>query len=239
MAPLGATDLLRVWERGQGAPHPERALLLLDAAGVDASPERLPVGRRDGHLLALRERLFGRAMVCVTPCPKCGEQLEFPLDTRQFGKPAEPPEDLQLEQGGFRVRFRVPAAADLVACAAEPGVVAAEQRLLRNCVLDARLHEHLIAAEDLPDGLLEALTSAMTEADPGADLRVQATCPLCDHHWESTFDIVSFLWTELQDWALRVLREVHQLALAYGWSERDILELSPRRRRLYLQMVGR
>jgi hypothetical protein len=42
----------------------------------------------------------------------------------------------------------------------------------------------------------------------------------------------------VEDWASRLLLEVHALASVYGWSERDVLNLSPRRRRLYLDMVG-
>src|ERR1035437_835396 len=108
MATLTASALLQVWEQGQRATHPERALLLLDATGVGTSPGNLPVGRRDGLLLALRERLFGRAMVSVSPCPNCGEKLELPLDTRQFQVSVESREDFLLEQDGYRIRFRVP-----------------------------------------------------------------------------------------------------------------------------------
>jgi hypothetical protein len=239
MSTLGASALLQVWERGQSLRAPERALLLLDAAAPATASGELPVGQRDGQLLALRERLFGRGMVSVLACPNCGEKLELPLDTRQFMLPGPPPGELLLEREGFRVRFRVPIGADLVACGAESGVAAAERQLLRRCLLEASLHECPLEADELPERLVEGLTQAMAEADPGADLQVQASCPCCEHHWESTFDIVSFLWTELQDWAIRVLREVHVLASAYGWAERDILELSPWRRRLYLQMVGR
>jgi hypothetical protein len=34
------------------------------------------------------------------------------------------------------------------------------------------------------------------------------------------------------------LLEVHQLARAYGWSERETLALTPRRRRRYLELVS-
>ncbi len=52
------------------------------------------------------------------------------------------------------------------------------------------------------------------------------------------FDILSYLWTEIEDWAQRLLVDVHTLAVSYGWSERDILALSPRRRRMYLELLG-
>ncbi len=239
MSTLGASELLQVWERGQSLRAPERALLLLDATAPATSPGDLPVGQRDGQLLALRERLFGRGMVSIMACPGCGEKLELSLDTRQFTVSGDSPKELLLERGGFRIRFRVPIGADLVACAAESGVAAAERQLLRRCLLETSLHEHSIDADDLPEDLVEGLTQAMAEVDPGADLQVSATCPACECRWESTFDIVTFLWTELQDWAIRVLRDVHALASVYGWTEREVLELSPWRRRLYLQLVGR
>jgi len=238
---LGATELLQAWERGQSVTAPEKALLLLAAAspGIPiASLRELSVGERDECLLALREQLFGRAMACVAHCPNCGEILEFPVDTRQFEGPGGSRQELALERGGCLVRFRVPTAGDLVACAAEGEVSRAEQLLLKRCVLEASREGLAVEVEALPSDLIDAMVRAMELADPRADLQVEASCPFCNHQWESAFDIVTFLWTELQDWAIRVLREVHVLALAYGWPEGEILDLSPWRRRLYLQMVG-
>jgi hypothetical protein len=77
----------------------------------------------------------------------------------------------------------------------------------------------------------------MQEHDPGADVRIGLSCPACQHGWTLGFDIVSFIWGEIEDWAQRLLADVHVLAQAYGWSERDILALSPTRRQLYLEMV--
>jgi len=232
---LGAAELLQVWERGQVASAPERALLLLDAASPGASPGDLPVGERDGHLLALRERLFGCALVAVAECPDCGEKLELPLDTRHLALPAPASRQGLLEKDGFTLQFRLPTGADLAALAPCGDVVAVERQLLESCVLDARRGGAPVAARDLPESVLEGLSQAMEEADPCADIRVEATCPQCGLRFETSFDIVPFLWTELQDWAIRILGEVHALAATYGWSERDILALTPWRRRLYLQ----
>lgn len=239
MSTLSASDLLLIWERGQRASQPERALLLLGATPSGAQAGDLPVGQRDRLLLALRERLFGREMPCVTPCPQCGETLEFVLDTRQFHGPEGASTELHLEQDGYRVRFRVPTGSDLVACASEPSVEAAQTRLIRNCLMDIQHDAQAIEVAALPEAMLQAVASVMAEADPCADLQMQTTCPACSNRWWSTFDIVVYLWTELQDWAIRMLREVHTLASAYGWAERDILAMSAWRRRLYLQLVGR
>jgi hypothetical protein len=82
------------------------------------------------------------------------------------------------------------------------------------------------------------MADAMAEADPLADIQLGMTCPFCDHRWRVVFDIVSFLWTEIEAWAWRMLADVHTLAQAYGWGEREILTLSPTRRQFYLDMVG-
>jgi len=63
------------------------------------------------------------------------------------------------------------------------------------------------------------------------------SCPKCSHEWEMSFDICSYLWREVDNLAKRALREVAMLAAAFGWSESDILRMSPRRRRLYLEMI--
>jgi hypothetical protein len=67
---------------------------------------------------------------------------------------------------------------------------------------------------------------------------MELCCPECGRRWEVVFDIGGFLWAEINDWAEHTLRTVHSLAEAYGWSEREILNLSPLRRQLYLGMVS-
>jgi hypothetical protein len=77
----------------------------------------------------------------------------------------------------------------------------------------------------------------MSSADPLADVQLALTCPACDHKWEQAFDIADFLWNEIQAWAQQTLRDVHSLALVYGWREADVLALSPTRRQMYLELV--
>jgi hypothetical protein len=78
------------------------------------------------------------------------------------------------------------------------------------------------------------VADALAASDPGADITADIECP-CGAVWAEAIDIRSILWTELTRWVQRRLLEVHQLALAYGWAERDILEMSPYRRSFYLE----
>jgi hypothetical protein len=78
----------------------------------------------------------------------------------------------------------------------------------------------------------------MAEIDPQSDMQIALTCPACSQQWSAPFDIVSYLWIEINAWAVRLLHDIHRLATAYGWREADILALSPMRRQFYLELIG-
>jgi hypothetical protein len=67
---------------------------------------------------------------------------------------------------------------------------------------------------------------------------VGLTCPECGHSWETVFDIVTFLWSEVTAYARRLLHEVATLAHSFGWRESEILELTAARRRHYLELAS-
>lgn len=263
MYPLPASTLLAVWEQGTAQTTPERALALLAAAFPGTSVEslaRLPVGRRDACLLALREQTFGPHLESHVPCPACGESLEIeftvgdvrvplpdpsgPVPDAPGGAPAEGSQDpeLWLEMADYQVHYRLPNSLDLVALARHSALDAdrLRQMLLERCVLSARRRQKRtrpVAVSDLPDDVTHALAEQMALADPQANVRLALSCPSCGHAWPARFDILPFFWQEIEAWAGRVLRDVHTLAWAYGWREADILALSPTRRKIYLDLI--
>jgi hypothetical protein len=83
----------------------------------------------------------------------------------------------------------------------------------------------------------DVIDRALVEADPQADVHLAATCSECGHQWPAIFDIASFLWKEISASAVHLMGAVHTLASAYGWNERDILDMSPGRRQRYVEMV--
>jgi hypothetical protein len=243
MRALSSSELLSVWERGWAQPPARQALTLLASAFPDLSADalaRLSVGRRDALLLTLRERLFGPRLVGLAVCQNCGERLELTFGAGEIraAPDDEPSETLSLDADGYRVEFRLPNSQDLVDvtdCHDEPS---ARQLLLDRCLLIASRNGEQTAPDQLPASLVEAVTKRMATADPQADVSLALICPHCRHEWQAAFDIVSFLWSEINAWAQRILCEVHTLASAYGWREADILALSPSRRQLYLELVG-
>ena len=242
MRPLNAAELLMVWERGFNQSPLERALALLAAACPESDVETIAawtIGQRDDRLMQLREWMFGPQLTSTALCPQCGERVEWesPIsDLRRSADEAPLSTTFELSTGGYELRFRLPNSQDVAAVIQQPGE-AALQGLLSRCVLLVRHGDRTCEIPGLPPAVLAELAQRMETLDPRADIRIFLTCPQCGHAWSAQFDIGSYLWAEIEQWAQETLNAVHRLATAYGWSERDILELSPVRRQLYLGLI--
>lgn len=236
-----ATELLRVWEQGAGRTPTVRALLLLTAIAPDNDSEALAhwnIGQRDRLLLNLRDALFGPEIHCLTDCTRCGEAIELDFRIEDIRVPhGEAGRPYHAAANGYEVQFRLPDSTDLLALEGE-FPAQAERRLLERCVLGARTRNGDVAVATLPDEILSAVSQGMSEADPQAEVLLEVACPACSSVSPAPFDIVSHLWTEIDAWARRILREVHTLALVYGWSEAEILRMSTTRRRAYLDLIS-
>ena len=235
------SDLLAAWERGQSLPRAERCLPLLEASGAVASGEdaaALPVGERDARLLELREWAFGSSMSGTARCPECGADLELPVDVAQVRIAAGGvrPEG-NVTVGGHEVSFRLPDTRDLEEAALAGTVAGAREVLVRRCVLSARRAGAAVDPVALPADVLDRVESAMAERDAQADVRLALSCPDCRHEWEAAFDVGVFLWGEVDQWARRLMLDVATLASAFGWTEREVLELGPARRAAYLELA--
>jgi hypothetical protein len=150
----------------------------------------------------------------------------------------DPPSDpaLELRVGTYEVKLRLPTSRDLLALK-QNETDDPRRYLLSRCVLSADVDGQPADTTDLPSPVMDAAAQALASADPQAVVKLSITCAACGHPWQAPFDILSYLWTELDAWAARILREVHVLACAYGWRESDILALSPARRKFYLDMA--
>lgn len=229
MLHLPADQLLDGWDSVRGEAMPVRAAALASLAGDVPLSEvmRWSIARRDVALFDLRARVFGDSLDAVVRCPACDEQLEMQLAISGI-RPVEdiPPgsgvDRIEVLVGNRRVPCRLPNTEDLIAAAACRDVAAARDALLERCV----------EADD-PEVREQAAALLVSPADVQLDL----TCPSCAHGWRTPFDIASFVWRELDEWAQRTLQDIHVIASAYGWTEDQILQLSARRRQTYVEMI--
>jgi hypothetical protein len=236
MQRLSAAKILDVWEAGRQQNELDRALTLLTAASGLSRDELadLSIGERDRRLLQLRTLVLGARAEGFAECPECGERVEFPLDTAALVQPDElAAKTHEFESDGAHVRFRLPTSRDVAEAVAALDGQESLQRLVERCVLEVKSPDE----KPFSSEMLEALSAAMLEADPQAEISLVLACPSCGHRSETLFDIADFFWCELVAIAWRLLDEIDALARAYGWSEREILDLPTHRRQMYLELV--
>lgn len=259
MSPLAPAELLSVWEHAYGRAPLERALVFLSGAFPGQSLEDLlqwPLGYRDRQIARLRQGQFGRIVRSVSECPRCGEAAEFEMDLQHCFPPQAPiPAPTDLVLGSRRLTIRPLRTADLARLSIHDD--AAPRRLLERCLAGSEdpaeagvRREPSETVEDEADRPgaerfaslsaedWSAVSRKLEEIDPEARIEIALACPACAAEWNGTFDIAAIFWAELNAWARRTLQEVHAIASRYGWSEREILRLSPWRRRIYLGLVG-
>ncbi|CDR15910.1 hypothetical protein [Streptomyces iranensis] len=126
----------------------------------------------------------------------------------------------------------------------EPTAAARARRaLLVRCIVSVHRSGRPVPADrlpaaELPEPVQRRLAEAAERADPAVDVTLNVACPECGEATRAELDIASYLWAELDHWARDLLLDVHLLATAYGWSEPQILALSPLRRRYYLELCA-
>jgi hypothetical protein len=204
---------------------------------VEASAPRT-VGGQQRLLLQLLQRLAGPRLPLRAACPHCGEAASFdaelPLLLQALPEASEAGEHV-LEAQGWSLRFRLPAPHEIGADTAADDFVAT---LLARCVLQAEHDGRPATIDALTPPVLEALSARMDALDPGAHLAFDLQCPACAAAWSSSFDPGRALWPWLQTAAERVLLAIDALASRYGWTEDEVLALTPTRRNAYLQLAG-
>lgn len=244
MRHLSSAQLLAIWdEESHHSPVQKAVRLVSDAftEGNDEAAARLSIGQRDACLLYLREQMFGTRLRNLANCPHCGELIEWESNTTDFKLQHIPDtteaQTFSIDQEGYRVRFRLPDSMDIAMALSRPEYRDDPRRLLMDCILEVQCGEDTLRVEDLPDAVLDLVHEQMAIEDPQANIRINVQCPACAQTAERNFDILSFFWSEIQHWALRLLQDICLLARNFGWSEKEILALSPQRRQTYIQLI--
>jgi hypothetical protein len=240
LAGLDGEEILRAWEAAAAANPLGRSAAVLREVLTDlpVDAEALPVGRCDTLLLALRVGTFGSPLSGVSSCPECNSDVDVDVDVGSVLACLPTVEtdyaaDYLLEHRDYAVRFRLPTTADLLAAtdADDPAT-----RITERCVSSILRGGAASVLADLPPDVLADVSEHMAAADPAADIRLRVSCPECATEWSARLDIAAVFHTELTGAAWKIISEIDELASRYGWSEQQILALSPTRRRTYLEL---
>ena len=242
MRPLKADELLQLWENNWNKSVLEKSLHLIALASKTNDLKQiaqLSLGERDARLLLLRKWMFGNNLLNIATCPSCGEQVEWEMKVDDLivhkPKTIAAPETFEFQLDDFLIRYRLIHSLDMLQY--QKAANTDSSFLLRNCILEVRKGNEAFSKEHLPQPVLEHLEEKLSKADPQALINLSMDCPACQHQWTTSFSILHFIWLEIENWVKHILQEVYLLAKNFNWSEKDILNMSPRRRQLYLQML--
>ena len=228
MTPAAAT--LDLWEALTATAPPARGAVVLVARGaapdLDAARELpLAVAAREA-LAELRERV-GPTLDAVATCPVCESLLDvlLPLDEVLAG--SEVLADVLRVDG---VVVRGPTTADVLTALASAAPAA---------TLRARCVTWPEGTTPFADADLTARVAAAAEQLAGAaGISVRLDCPECGKDVLADVDVVRLLTERVTEQAHGLLADVATLAAAFGWSERDVLAMSPARLRAYLGLAA-
>jgi hypothetical protein len=221
----GSRDFLALWEEGE-ADHPlDRALGLIEAfeGTPRAEAASLPLDRRDRALYRIAARLFGSRIRLIATCADCGSESELSFSTDEALAVSPPAERIALGKG--TVACRVPDSRDFAQAlaAADP----------RHALIAALLDD------PAPEPALVGAAEAALAAQGGlTDLALVHRCTACGNDGATPFDILDYLWRRITAEAQHLLRDIHVIAGAYGWSGDAIAALSPRRRAAHVALIG-
>jgi len=184
--------------------------------------KELSLGDRNALVLGLLAATFGSRLSWTISCGKCGERLDADVGISDLLTDIPTSVDLRT-----RADFRLPTPADLVAIT---GMDAASARdvLLARCVP---------GATELDEETIVAIEEAMSGADPLADIELSLGCEACGAKTNASIDLAAELTVRITP-NEALLQDVHAFALAYGWSEPDVLALARPRRRQYLELIA-
>jgi hypothetical protein len=204
----------------------------------------LLINDREFLMLKLRELTLGKNLRAVIVCgdPKCAQSMDIMLNLDDLAPVAKHVEQrvFKFEAGeSFTFEFRLPVGADQEACADFcDDSEAAINRLLARIVL--RINGESVAEQrisELPAGVLRELEQRIEELAPLQSVDLEATCVECGRALVSHLDLTSFFLNELQQNQRVLEREIHYIAWHYHWPEREILSLTRRKRRRYIELI--
>lgn len=235
---LRDADVLDYWEAGLRTPPPLRGIrwvAALDALTIDEAAA-LPLGEVHRRLIAAHGATFGQHLAACADCPQCGTPVELTLGLADLDlAPSAAP--LALRWGEFEATGRVLRAADVADLPAAPDHATACHLLAERTLSEVRHAGRPVPVAALPAEALAAFGEQIAAADPAQEIVLDLGCPACGGRWSCALDVAAFFGHALAYRARELLLQVDTLARAYGWSEAQILGLSPARRASYLELA--
>ncbi|HEU4389784.1 MAG TPA: hypothetical protein VFV34_18405 [Blastocatellia bacterium] len=222
----------------------------------------LLVGDRDYLMLKLRAITLGERVDAVIECsnPTCGQCMDVRFTLTDLDLALKPVTQRCFQMtstalGGEKLEaeFRLPTGADqeeLASLFRKDESVAASEMFAR-CVLrvsrfrsDLRDEENAGSFEQrgptsLDPAFRNEIISEIGRLAPQVVIELESACPSCGNGFVTPLDFTAFTLAQMKHGLVELEEDVHKLAWHYHWPERDVLSLSRRKRKRYIELVSR
>jgi len=207
--------------------------LVHEIGGADLRWTELTATDLDAAILLVRQEAFGEIIDADAECVQCRGRMNIVFRLSEYiahHMPNRPRNVVPAKTEGWfclsgtDVAFRIPTCADELAVVGHPQP---EAELSRRCIDPAELGGRMFARVE----------KAMETMAPLLGDYLRAKCPVCEADADIRFEPREFAFRELCDQAAFIYDDVHLIALAYHWSESEILALPRSRRLRYAEMV--
>jgi hypothetical protein len=223
------------------AGHPVTVMVRLaeriavSATGEPVAWDELPAADLGAIALMIRRAWLGEVIRTEGSCPDlaCREPMDiaFGISAYLGHHRPRPCRGALAGRGtgwfdlaGGGASFRLPTIGDLRAAIGEPDP-------------ELCLRQRCVAPAVVSPAVARRVSRAMYALGPSLSGPVTARCPACDGEVNLHFDPLTFALAELRDAVGDLYEQVHMLAAAFGWPERDILLLPRRRRVRYAALI--
>lgn len=168
-------------------------------------------------------------------CENCREPFHVFLDLARLPLYPDGPRDASavIATTAGSVRVRVPTGADQIRISHLDDDASAVRLLVALCVSPSGDCSAGDLTAQLSSEDLAAVDAMLEELAPNIPWAAEAGCPECQHLNIIPIDAAAWL-PRLADGPLG---DIHEIAMAYGWSERDIVALTRTQRLKYLALI--
>jgi hypothetical protein len=233
---MTASSILNVWDQCVGKNQPYKGVALASLASAERDRGNIvnwSIEKRDVALFHVRKTLFGNQFQNLSHCPECAQTVEWDFSFHQMGIPRlnEIPDNVEIPItiGENNVLLRLPNSEDLFRNDAK--------QIIQNCILHPPVNGAQEVDKQMPDEILNEINNEFNKICRASNISYSLSCVECKHEWQVSFDIVSYLWKEIDHWAKRFMDQIAVLAKNFGWSESDIINMPENRRNHYLNLV--
>jgi hypothetical protein len=221
--------LLEAWDRACAATEVARGAVLAQQLGLQPVAVAATVARTAASMIELHRTFFGDIAEMIMTCASCGESLEVEVDLAACGAGQSTADRREIVTGAGPMVVRALTITDLIVVR---DCIDPVDALLERLVPDGADDRAALSADDRE--LIDAVAQDLAGA---AGTVISARCPGCGALGRSGLDPTALVWERVERWALDQLAVVAALARAYGWSETEVLALSPTRRARYLELA--